>query len=93
MFQLAEKGDAEALQTWREFGTHLAAPLAWSINIIDPEIVVLGGSITAAYKFFGEPMETNLRKKLCPVPAEKTKVVFAELGDYAGFIGAACLAL
>ncbi len=93
IFQLAEQGDKEALQTWKEFGTHLAAPLSWSINIIDPEVVILGGSITAAHKFFGETMETDLRKKLCPVPAEKTKVVLAKLGDYAGFIGAACLAL
>lgn len=93
VFRLAEMGDPAALQTWREFGEHLAVPIAWSINIIDPEIVILGGSIAAAYKFFHESMESALRKNLCPVPASKTKVVPAELGDYAGFIGAACLVL
>jgi len=93
VFQLAKMGDMLALQTWREFGKHLAVPIAWSINIIDPEIVILGGSITAAYEYFYESMETNLRKNLCPVPAAKTKVVRAELGDNAGFIGAACLVL
>ncbi|WP_436415173.1 ROK family protein [Petrimonas sp.] len=93
IFQLAEQGDKEALQTWKEFGMHLAVPLSWSINIVDPEVVILGGSIVAAYKYFQEAMESNLRKKLCPVPAEKTKVVLAQLGDNAGFIGAACLVL
>ena len=93
IYQMAECGDADALQTWAEFGTHLAVPLAWAINIIDPEIVVLGGSIAAAHAFFKDTMEVNLRKRICSVPAEKTKVVLAQLGDYAGFIGAACLLL
>jgi Transcriptional regulator/sugar kinase len=93
IYQMAENGDVNALQTWAMFGTHLAVPLAWSINILDPEVVVLGGSITAAYKFFKDTMEVNLRKRICPAPAEKTKVVLAQLGDYAGFIGAACLVL
>ena len=93
IYNLAADGDKNALQTWEEFGAHLAVPIAWTINLIDPEIVVLGGSITAAYKFFKTSMEENIRKWVCPVPAEKTKVVLAELGDYAGFIGAACLVI
>lgn len=93
IYKMAENGDMNALRTWAEFGTHLAVPLAWSINILDPEVVVLGGSIIAAYKFFKDTMEDNLRKRICPVPAEKTKVKLAQLGDYAGFIGAACLVL
>jgi glucokinase len=93
IFNLAVNGDEQALQTWKEFGSHLAVPIAWTINLIDPEIVVLGGSITGAYKFFKTSMEENIRKWICPVPAEKTKVVLAELGDYAGFIGAACLVI
>jgi glucokinase len=93
VYNLAQKGDHYALQTWNEFGMHLAVPIAWAINLIDPEIVVLGGSIATAYKFFSDPMELNLRKQICPVPAEKTRVVPGELGDNAGVIGAACLVL
>ena len=91
--QLAEKGDADALATWDEFGKHLSVAISWAINMIDPGIVILGGSITNAYKFFASSMEKNLRKHICPVPAEKTKVVCAKLGPNAGFIGAASLAI
>ncbi len=91
--QLAEKGDPDALKTWEEFGTHLAVALSWSVNLIDPDIVILGGSISNAYKFFSSRMEKELRKHLCPTPAERTKVVCANLGANAGFIGAASLAL
>lgn len=90
---LAEKGDASALKTWQEFGKHLAAAISWGINLLDPEIVILGGSISNAFKFFSSSMEDKLRKHICRTPAERTKIVCAKLGSNAGFIGAACLAL
>jgi glucokinase len=93
VYQKALNGDPAALQTWDEFGRHLAVPVAWTINLLDPEIVVLGGSIATAYPFFKNSMEENVRKWICPVPAEKTKIVVSTLGSYAGFIGAACLVI
>jgi glucokinase len=90
---LAEKSDPNALKTWELFGKHLAIATAWTINLIDPEIVILGGSIANAQKFFMPSLESNLRKHICPVPAEKTKIVCATLGANAGFIGAASLAI
>lgn len=91
IFKLASEGDKAALQTWNEFGIHLAVPVAWCINLIDPEVVVVGGSVSKAYPFFKASMEENLRKWVCPVPSAETKVVLAELGENAGIIGAACL--
>jgi glucokinase len=91
IYQLALDDDPDALQTWKEFGYYLAVPLSWSINMIDPDIVVIGGSIAGAFRFFSSSMNENVRKWICPVPAQKTKIVAAELGDNAGFTGAACL--
>ena len=91
VFDLAVGNDIDALKTWKEFGMHLAYPLAWSINLIDPQVVVLGGSVTAAYAFFKDSMEESLRKWICPVPAKKTRVLLSKLGDFAGMIGAASL--
>jgi glucokinase len=93
VYNLARGGDKKALSTWVDYGRHLAVPIAWTINLIDPEIVVIGGSISNAFPFFKNSMEMHLRKWICPVPAEKTKVVLAKLGENAGFIGAACLIL
>jgi glucokinase len=93
VYNLALEGDIDALQTWKEFGALLAVPISWSINLIDPEVVILGGSITAAWPFFKDSMEEHLRKWICPVPAQRTKVIPAKLGDNAGFIGAACLVI
>lgn len=93
ILNLANEGDENALKTWKEFGEHLAVAIAWSINLIDPELIILGGSISNAHKYFEPSMEKTLRKHICPVPAKKTKVVLAKLGSYSGFIGAACLVL
>jgi glucokinase len=90
---LAFDGDPEARKTWERFGEHLAYAVAWGINAIDPDIVVLGGSIIHALELFAPAMEKTLRKNICPLPAERTRVVEAELGDRAGLIGAACLVL
>lgn len=91
--ELAINGDKNAKQTWEEFGEHLAYAIAWGINIIDPDAVILGGSIANAMELFSPSMEKTLRKNISPLPAEKTKVVKASLGDHAGLIGAACLVL
>jgi len=91
--KLACDGNKTAQQTWEQFGEHLAYALSWGINTIDPDIVILGGSIANAIDLFAPAMEQFLRKYLCPLPGEKTKVVKAQLGDYAGLMGAACLVL
>ncbi len=91
--ELAHQGNKEALQTWNEFGAHLAAPIAWAINLLDPDIVVIGGSISNAYPFFKKSLLNNLKKTVCPVPDKTTPIALAKLGNYAGFIGAACLVL
>lgn len=91
--ELAYAGNKSAQQTWEQFGEHLAYAVSWGINTIDPNIVILGGSISNAFDLFAPTMERYLRPHLCPLPAGKTKVVKAQLGDQAGLIGAACLVL
>ncbi len=90
---LAFEGDPLALQAWEQFGELLAYAVSWGINTIDPDIVILGGSIANAMDLFAPAMEQHLRNYISPLPAEKTKVVKARLGDHAGLIGAACLVL
>lgn len=93
IFCLAQKGDDDALKTWDAFGAHLAVALAWGINFLDPELVVLGGSVSKAYPFFNHSMRKDIQKFICSRPLKETSIVLGGLGDHAGFIGAACLLL
>ena len=42
---LARNGDVNAIEAWNVFGDALGKAIAWGINMIDPGIVILGGSI------------------------------------------------
>ena len=91
--QLAKEGDANAIETWNVFGSTLAIALAWGINLVDPDIIILGGSIANSIDLFYDSMVSILKKYICPIPAVRMKVVKAALGDNAGFIGAAALVI
>ena len=88
---LAKKGDINAAETWNIFGEALGFAISWCTNLIDPDIIILGGSISNSFALYQKPMEDKFRKFICPVPAAKTTIIKAGLGDYAGFIGAAAL--
>jgi glucokinase len=88
---LAFKGEEAANIAWNKFGHAVAFALSWSINLIDPDVVIIGGSIAHSMDLFLPSLKENLFKNICPVPAEKLKIVKAQLGDNAGLIGAAAL--
>ena len=59
------------------------------MHIIDPELVVFGGGMIAAGDGFLDRIRVHVRRLAFPVPAERTRIVYAQLGADAGFIGAA----
>jgi glucokinase len=91
--ELARIGDDNAIETWNIFGSALGKAIAWGVNMVDPGIVILGGSISNSMDLFYNSMDGVFRNNICPVPALKTKIVNASLGDNAGFIGSACLVM
>jgi len=89
----ARKKDEKAIQTWEEFGSHLGTALSYAVNILDPAIIIVGGSLSNAYELFSPKMTEVLMRSINKIPQENIKIVKAGLGNYAGFIGAACLVL
>lgn len=90
---LAESGDAQARQAWREFGRDLAVPVAWVCNVADPDVVVLGGSMSKAWDLFQETMFDEATKYINEVTRRTLRIVPDKLGDAAGMLGAAALIL
>jgi glucokinase len=84
-------GDEEAIAAWNEFGKATAFALSWCVNLLDPEVIIIGGSIANSHDLFLPTMEKQLRRQICPVPAGKIQIAKAQLGDNAGFMGAAAL--
>jgi glucokinase len=82
-------GDAAASQVWLRSVHRLACGIASLINVLDPEIVVLGGGITRAGPDLFQPLTDYLGRVEWRPLGVPTPVVPAALGDFAGAFGAA----
>lgn len=92
LFKRANQGDREAIRIYQELGKNLGYGLGMIINILDPEIIVIGGGLTNAADLFLEIAIDEAKKAtFCNISREKIKILKTELGDYAGAIGATFL--
>lgn len=82
-------GDAEAGRVWQRAIRCLACGIASLNNILDPDLVILGGGITAAGSLLFEPLATELDRIEWRPTGRGVPVVSAELGEWAGALGAA----
>jgi glucokinase len=89
--QAADAGDALALQIFRQVGTCLGIAAANLVNIFNPEAIVFGGGVSAAFDLFAPQVHEEINRRAFPVPAQRCRVMKAERGDDAGLLGAARL--
>jgi glucokinase len=80
----ARDGDEAARAAWQAFGEDLGLLGQWVMCLVDPELVVIGGSMARAWDLFGPAVEARFAGR-------PTRVAVAELGTAAGVIGAAAL--
>jgi glucokinase len=78
---------------WRDFGRDLAAPVAWLCNLCDPDVLVLGGSLTRAWDLFHRDLMEEASKYINAVTLQAVRIVPGKLGESAGMMGAAALVL
>lgn len=88
-----EKGDAEAAAVWLKSVQALAAAVASFINILDPETVIIGGGIARCGDSLFRPLGEYLDTMEWRPAGHRAKIVPAQLGEFAGAIGAARNAL
>ena len=91
IFQLAQIKDQNAIDTFSEFGHNLGRIIAIMVNLLDPDVFVIGGSISNAWEFFNKQLMENLYQNINEAPRNHIHVHRASLGDNAGLLGAAAL--
>ena len=91
IFQLAKDQNKDAINTFSEFGYNLGRIIATMVNLLDPDVFVIGGSISNAWEFFEKRLVENLHKNINDAPREHVQVNKASLGDNTGLLGAAAL--
>lgn len=84
-------GDELALEVFRRMGVYLGIGLANLINIINPEMIVIGGGVMNGWELFEKYMHQQVAERAFPLLAARVRIVRAECGDDAGLLGAARL--
>jgi glucokinase len=92
LVERGRKGEREAVEALAEIGRRLGAGIATFVNLFEPEIVVVGGGFgTAGELLLGPAREVLAHQGLEPA-RDTVRLVSAELGFYAGVIGAGMIA-
>jgi glucokinase len=86
---LARAGDARATDGLTHVGRYLGIGIASMITVITPDRVVIGGGIAASLDLFLGPIRDELRRRVRTTSLDAVEIVAAELGTWAGAIGAA----
>jgi len=93
IFEAGQQGDELALEIFRRMGVYLGIGLANLINILNPEMIIIGGGVVNGWNLFEKHMHQQVEERAFPLLAERVKIVRAKCGDDAGLLGAARLAL
>jgi glucokinase len=85
----SKKNDSHACGVWLKSMQALAAGIASLINVLDPEIVVIGGGISQAGPALFRPAKEHLARFEWRSGGARARIVPGKLGDRAGAYGAA----
>lgn len=92
--QLAEeafRGDILAEKAYEEIGKMLGLAFANIVNLIDPEIIIIGGGVVESSDLFLSIAKKTMREYIINPEAKKIKIVKGKFGSFAGAVGAALL--
>lgn len=92
LFQRAAEGDAHACRILAGAGAALGNSLAFLVNIIDPQAVIVGGGLGLAGGLYWTHMEAGMRRAIYAENSRQVPLLPAQLGADAGIIGAAMAA-
>lgn len=89
----ARAGDPHAVELVRMLGRRLGIGIANAINLLDPDVVAIGGGVSAAGDLLLAPARETARGFVLPGVGTATEIRLAKRGPEAGVLGAALLAL
>lgn len=88
IFDAAKQGDSFSLDIIDYETEYLAMGIGNILNILNPEVIVIGGGVALAGDILFNPLKEKLKKYVLPVALEDLKIVPGVLGNEAGIKGA-----
>ena len=91
--ELAAAGDADALAVLAEAGRYLGRGLAILLDILNPDVIVIGSLAVRLGDLVLGPARVEMRREALPGSVSACRVAPAELGERIGDIAALCAAI
>jgi len=92
LFEKAENGNRAALKIYKQYGLNLGEAIKMIMYAIDPEVIVLGGSVSKSYKYFEQEMWKSIKSFAYTKSVAKIKIEVSKIKNIA-ILGAAALYL
>lgn len=92
IFEAGKQGDALALAVFQRMGFYLGIGIANLVDVLNPEMIVIGGGAANGWELFETAMRQTVREHVFPASSADVEIVKAACGDDAGLLGAAKLA-
>ncbi len=92
IIEAAQQGNVSALRVFEDAGLHLGWGLATVTNLLNPDVILVGGDMSHAGELLLESARLGLRRHVLAGTAS-TPVLVAALGDRASMVGALVLAI
>jgi predicted NBD/HSP70 family sugar kinase/biotin operon repressor len=93
VMQRAVDGDPGSRRALADAGRHIGAAVADLCNLINPERIIVGGSMAVAGDVLLDPLREAVGLRAIPSAAEDVEIVLGELGERAELLGAVALVL
>ena len=90
VFKNATEGDEKAIGMYEEMGSHLGNAIKTILYALDMELIVLGGSVRHAYRFFSKTLWQSLQSFAFQNAVKNLRIEVSELQN-SGLLGAAAL--
>jgi glucokinase len=87
----ARQGDAQARKIIAQAGHDLGLALANLVDILNPQMIVIGGGVAGARNLLAGPARETLKLWAQPLAAKQVRISCSRLGARAGMLGAAKL--
>lgn len=91
IYEAGKNGDRLGIAVFQRMGFCLGIAISGLINLLNPEIIVIGGGAAAGWDLFIDRLRKTVAERAFQRPSERVKIVRATLGDDAGILGAASL--
>lgn len=86
------KEDVLCIEIVEEIGQKLGKQIAGLINIFNPELVIIGGTLSLTEDYITQPIKTAIRKYSLNLVNKDSVIMTSKLKDRAGIVGACMLA-